>query len=95
MNKQIENPDQEHKDIKIVLKPNKAKLKEKPLTELLAYMEAVKMVHSYYDNLAKANEGNYDSIKVADYNDAIKRANEYQKLLKVVFEVIREKVDEI
>ena len=95
MFKKIENPDKEHEDIKIVLKPKKAKLKEKNLTELLAYMDAVEMVHMYYDNLAKANEGNYDSIKAVDYAESIKKANEYQKLSKVVFEVIKEKVDEI
>ena len=95
MNKKIENPDTEHKDIKIVLKPNKAKLRELALTELLAYKEATQLLYSYYDNLAKANAGEYDVLKVLDYKDAIAKAQEYQKLSMVVFEVIKEKVDEI
>jgi len=95
MNKKIDNPDKEHKDIKIVLKPNRAKLRELPLTELLAYRDAVQLVYSHFDNLAKSNAGEYDEIKAADYNDAAKKAGEYQRLLMVVFEIIKEKVDEI
>ena len=74
---------------------DKGKLRELPLTELLAYKDAVQLVHMYYDNLAKANSGEYDTLKILDYRDAVAKAQEYQKLSMVVFDVIKEKVDEI
>lgn len=95
MARKIDNPDKEHKDIKIVIKDNKAKLEELPLTELLAYRDAVEILFSHYDNLAKANTGMYDDYKKEDYAVAMRMAKKYQDLGMLVFEVIKEKVDNI
>ena len=95
MAKKIDNPDREYEDIKIVLKENKAKLRELPLTELLAYREAVQILFSHFDNQAKANTGMYDEYKKEDYAVAMKMAKKYQDIGMLVFEVIKEKVDNI
>lgn len=63
--------------------------------ELLDIYECTKEVYLYYDNLAKANNGQYDKYAMQEYNSAMTMLNRYNKIREDVFLAIKNKVDEI
>lgn len=75
------------------MQKNNRKLSDLTERELLDLNELANIVYLYYDNLAKANNGNYGSM--LEYVENEKLRKQYSTVKSSIFDEIKKRVDNI
>ena len=70
-------------------------IKNIQLIDLISYLESSKMIGEYYENISEANNGLYDESAKEEKNNAIIKRNKYRKISEIIFNEIKERIDEL